>query len=150
MAHVPFLIIVVREMDVTVGTSASIIAVCRGDDTTNGESAANVGVRAILKGVSGGLAVGAAWGRVVREQEGVSEGVMVPRAFSFIDTSSGINYDGLTEGHGGVLVDLCVSSYVVGRFGDGKVTLQIGMYMSAGLRRYQVFPYGCDGVAPAV
>ena len=150
MAHIPFLIVVVCEMDVTIGTSAPVVAVCHGDDTTNGEAAMNVGVRAILKGMSGGPAVGAVWGRMVRKREGASEGVMVPRAFSFIDTSSCVNYDSLAEGHGGVLVDLCVSSYVAGRFGDGKLTLQIGMYTSAGLRRYQVFPYGCDGVAPAV
>ena len=148
MAHIPFLVVVVREVDVTVGTPAPVVAVCRGDDTTNGEAAANVGVRAVLKGVSGGPAVWAAWGRMVREREGASKGVVVPRAFSFIDTSSCIDYDSLTEGHGGVLVDLCVGSYVLGRFGDGKLTLQVGMYASAGLRHYQAFLYGCDGVVP--
>ena len=136
MAHVPLLIVFVREMDITIGAPAPVVAVCCGDYATDGKAAANVGIRAVLEGVSGGPAIRAAWGRMVREREGASKGVMVPRAVGFIDTSSCVNYDSFSEGHGRVLVDFSVGSYVAGGFGDGKLTLQIGMHTSTGLRHH--------------
>ena len=95
-----------------------------------------MGIRAVLEGVSSGPAIWAVWGGMVREREGASKGVMVPRLVGFIDTSSCIDYDGLSEGYGRVLVDFCISSYVAGRFGDGKLALQIGMHALTGLRCY--------------
>ena len=45
---------------------------------------------------------------------------MIPGSGGFINTCSCINYDGFTEGHGGVLVDFGVGSDVMGRFGNGE------------------------------
>lgn len=50
----------------------------------------------------------------------MAEGVMVPGLGGFIDTCGSINYDGFSEGHGGVLVDFCIGSDVARGFGNGE------------------------------
>ena len=67
MAHVPFLIVVVCEMDVSVGAVGPIVVVSHGDDATDGEVATDMGVWAMLEGVSESLAIGTTWGGVVGE-----------------------------------------------------------------------------------
>ena len=67
MAHVPFFVIVVREVNVGIGTVGPIVAVSHGDDATDGEVAADMGVWAMLEGVSKSPAIGATRGGVVGE-----------------------------------------------------------------------------------
>ena len=65
MTNIPFLIIVIDEVDAGVGAVDAIVAVAHRNDAADGQVAADVGVRAVLEGVVKGSAVWAVGGRVV-------------------------------------------------------------------------------------
>ena len=79
MAYVPFgaavvgdmnmslLVVVVGDMGVGIGAVGAVVAVSRGDNTTNGEAASDVRIGAVLEGVIGRSTVWTAWNRVIGE-----------------------------------------------------------------------------------
>lgn len=54
-------------MDVSIETASPIVAVPQGDDAADSEMTADVGIWAMVKGVSESSAVGATWSGVVGE-----------------------------------------------------------------------------------
>ena len=130
---VSLFIVVVGDVGVGVGATAAVIAMARGNDATDGETAADMRVGAVLEGVVGCSTIGAAWSGVIRERESPAQSVVIPGSCRFISTCSGVEDNGLVEGEGGALENLRVSGDVTRRFRDRKQALQIGVDPSSGL-----------------
>lgn len=67
MVDITLLVIVVGEVEASIGTVRSIVTMSCGNDATDGEAAVNMRIWAMLKGVSEGLTVDTAWGGMARE-----------------------------------------------------------------------------------
>ena len=59
VAHIPLIVVVVSEVDISIGAAITKGEVSTGDYATDSQMAVRVGVRAMLEGVALGVAVGA-------------------------------------------------------------------------------------------